>query len=220
MQASMKQLADDVYILEGFPPYAINVYLLGDVLVDAATRFAASRILRRLRGTKCFVARAHACAPRPSGSEPCDLRAAGNSSLVRRRRRRRDGDARRDHGAHAAALALGVGRALWTGPPHPVARRLREGDRVGRSPSSRRPATPPAMSRSGVKRTACWYSATSLPTSISYTGWVMLRDPKRFFTLDPAQNRRSARRLVALEPKLICFGHGPPLRDTGDLSIS
>ena len=37
----MKQLADDVFVLEGFPPYAINVYLLGDVLIDAATRLAA-----------------------------------------------------------------------------------------------------------------------------------------------------------------------------------
>ncbi len=50
MELSMKQLIDDVYILEGFPPYAINVYLLGEVLVDAGTRFAAKRILRRLRG--------------------------------------------------------------------------------------------------------------------------------------------------------------------------
>jgi glyoxylase-like metal-dependent hydrolase (beta-lactamase superfamily II) len=42
----------------------------------------------------------------------------------------------------------------------------------------------------------------------------MLREPERFFSLDPAQNRRSARRLIELEPKLICFGHGPPLRNT------
>jgi len=34
-----------------------------------------------------------------------------------------------------------------------------------------------------------------------------------FFSRDPAQNRRSARRLVELEPKLICFGHGPPMRE-------
>jgi hypothetical protein len=26
-------------------------------------------------------------------------------------------------------------------------------------------------------------------------------------------NRASARRLAALEPSLICFGHGPPLGD-------
>src|SRR5580704_4219474 len=51
----MKQLADDIYVLEGFPPYAINVYLLGDVLIDAATRFASRRILRRLRGRKVSI---------------------------------------------------------------------------------------------------------------------------------------------------------------------
>jgi hydroxyacylglutathione hydrolase len=42
----------------------------------------------------------------------------------------------------------------------------------------------------------------------------MLSEPQRIFTLDPASNRRAARRLIELEPKLICFGHGPPLRDT------
>jgi glyoxylase-like metal-dependent hydrolase (beta-lactamase superfamily II) len=51
----MKQLTDGLYILEGFPPYAINVYLLGEVLVDAATRYAAPRLLRRLRGRKLTV---------------------------------------------------------------------------------------------------------------------------------------------------------------------
>ena len=41
-----------------------------------------------------------------------------------------------------------------------------------------------------------------------------LRDPKPYFTPDPAENRRSARRLAELEPKLVLFGHGAPLRDT------
>ena len=42
----MKQLAEDVYLLRGFPPNVINAYLLGDVLVNAATRQAERRILR------------------------------------------------------------------------------------------------------------------------------------------------------------------------------
>ena len=43
-----------------------------------------------------------------------------------------------------------------------------------------------------------------------------LHQPPGFFTVNPAQNRRSARRILELgiEPKLVCFGHGPPLRDT------
>jgi hydroxyacylglutathione hydrolase len=47
------------------------------------------------------------------------------------------------------------------------------------------------------------------------TGFPGLHDPKPYLTPDPVENRRSARRLAALEPALVVFGHGAPLRDTG-----
>jgi hypothetical protein len=40
-----------------------------------------------------------------------------------------------------------------------------------------------------------------------------LREPPTILTRDPQRNRESARRLAALEPELVLFGHGPPLRD-------
>src|ERR687889_2205297 len=46
----MKELAPGLFQLRGFPPNGINVYLMGDVLVDAATRRAGRRILKQLRG--------------------------------------------------------------------------------------------------------------------------------------------------------------------------
>src|SRR4051812_16183506 len=46
----MRRLTDGLYLLAGFPPFAINVYLMGGVLVDAGTRHAARRILRQARG--------------------------------------------------------------------------------------------------------------------------------------------------------------------------
>jgi glyoxylase-like metal-dependent hydrolase (beta-lactamase superfamily II) len=46
------------------------------------------------------------------------------------------------------------------------------------------------------------------------TGIPGLREPLKIFTPDPARNRESARRLAPLEPRLVVFGHGPPLRDT------
>ena len=33
-------------------------------------------------------------------------------------------------------------------------------------------------------------------------------------------NRESARRIVALEPSLVCFGHGPPLREPAKLAAA
>jgi glyoxylase-like metal-dependent hydrolase (beta-lactamase superfamily II) len=41
-----------------------------------------------------------------------------------------------------------------------------------------------------------------------------MTEPIPLASRDPAQNRASARRLAELEPRLVCFGHGPPLRDT------
>ena len=46
----MKQLAEDVYMLKGFPPNAVNVYVVGDVLIDAATRQAEKRIFKQIEG--------------------------------------------------------------------------------------------------------------------------------------------------------------------------
>jgi hypothetical protein len=46
-----------------------------------------------------------------------------------------------------------------------------------------------------------------------WTGFPMLREPESIFSLNPALNRESARRLAELEPRLACFGHGPPLRN-------
>jgi hydroxyacylglutathione hydrolase len=47
-----------------------------------------------------------------------------------------------------------------------------------------------------------------------FTSRTGLAEPKPYFTPDPARNRESARRLAELEPAVVCFGHGPPLRDT------
>jgi hydroxyacylglutathione hydrolase len=50
-----------------------------------------------------------------------------------------------------------------------------------------------------------------------YTGIPGLHEPKPALTPDPVRNRESARTLAALEPALVCFGHGGPLRDPGKL---
>lgn len=40
-----------------------------------------------------------------------------------------------------------------------------------------------------------------------------LKEPPPVLTLDPHQNRESARKLAALGPRTICFAHGKPIRD-------
>ena len=101
----------------------------------------------------------------------------------------------------------------WLGPPHPVARRLNEGDEV----AGFKVLHVPGHSDGHV---ALWRESDralvvgDVLTNVNMrTGRTELHEPQTFFTPDPARNRESARRLAELEPALVCFGHGPPLRD-------
>jgi len=44
----MQMIAEGVWQLRGFPRDMFNVYLVEDVLIDAGTRWARSRVLRQL----------------------------------------------------------------------------------------------------------------------------------------------------------------------------
>ena len=68
----MRQLADGVWQLRGFPPDGINVYLMEDVLVDAGTRHAGRRILRSSRGASVTAhALTHAHPDHQGADEVC-----------------------------------------------------------------------------------------------------------------------------------------------------
>jgi hydroxyacylglutathione hydrolase len=210
----MKKLADDVYHLRGFPPNAINCYLIGGILIDARTRYAAGSILRQLKGHAVHAhALTHAhpdhqgashvvCEARglPLWCGEADADAVENPRLIGERMSR--------HWLNSM-----IGRN-WTGPAHPVARRLREGDEVGGFAVLEVPGHSAGHVAFWRERDRVLVLGDVLSHMSYVTGLPQLHEPPRIFTPDPALNRRSARRLAALEPALIGFGHGPPLRDT------
>ncbi len=209
----MKQLADDLYVLPGFPPYSINVYLLGTVLVDAATRFDAGRILRRLRGRSITLHALTHAHPDHQGASHALCEALDVPLWCGEA----DSDAMEKPGEIMARmprhwLSGSVGR-LWVGPPHPVSRRLREGDQVGTFTVIETPGHTAGHISFWRETDRILITGDVLCNLNIWNGLVMLREPEAIFTLDPAQNRRSARRFLSLEPRLVCFGHGPPLRD-------
>ncbi len=210
----MKQLADGVWKLAGFPPNAINVYLLEDVLVDASTRYAERRIIRELKGHKLSAhALTHAHPDHQGASHAVcehygvpfwvgerDADAAENPELIGERQP-----------AHFRAQFFA---RTMTGPGHRVDRKLHEGDEV----AGFKVLDVPGHSAGHV---AFWRESDRvlvlgdvLNNMDVLTGIPGLRDPKPFLTPDPAENRRSAKKLGPLEPKLVLFGHGAPLRDT------
>ena len=213
----MRQLADDLFILGGFPPYAINVYLMGDVLVDAGSRHAEKRILRQLRGRTVathVVTHAHAD---HQGSSHAVCEALGlplwcgdlDAAAIE------DGRIRQRMPAHPMNDLIA---RVFPGPPHPVSRRLQEGDEVAGFTVLDTPghsAGHISLWREADRTLICGDVFTNMDT---ITGLPGLHEPKGFFTPDPARNRESMRRLAALRPALVGFGHGRPLRDPDKLA--
>jgi glyoxylase-like metal-dependent hydrolase (beta-lactamase superfamily II) len=212
----VRQLADDLWLLRGFPPHAINVYLAGDVLIDAATRHAGKRILRQIEGREVTAhALTHAHPDHQGASkEVCDKLGIPLWCGAQ------DADAMEQGTIPATQPDHFVNRLIerfWLGPPHAVARRLSEGDEVAGFTVLHVPghsAGHVAYWRESDRALIVGDVIENLSTN---TGLPGLHEPAAIFTPDPKRNRESIRRLVALEPELVCFGHGKPLRDPAKL---
>jgi hydroxyacylglutathione hydrolase len=206
----VKKLADGLYLLRGFPPNAINVYLMGDVLVDAATRHAGRRILRQLRSRRVTAhALTHAHPDHQGASrEVCEALGLPLWCGKRDVHAMESGDfGQPDHVVNRV-----IDRA-WAGPPHPVARPLREGDEVAGFRVLDVPGHSPGHVAYWRETDRVLVLGDVINNVNVLTGIPGLHEPKKIFTVDPSRNRESARRLAALEPALACFGHGPPLRN-------
>ena len=214
----MHQLAEDVYLLGGFPPFAINVYLVGDVLIDAATRQAEGRIERQLsRSNLTAHALTHVHPDHQGASHRiCTDReiplwcGAGDVAAME------------VPGAvtapNAPALITWLQERLWVGPPHPVARALREGDEVAGFTVLQTPGHTAGHVAFWRQSDGVLIAGDVLNTINVMTGIPGLHEPPEMYTVDPATNRDSIRKLAALEPSLMCVGHGPPLRNPAKLA--
>ena len=127
----MIRLADDLEILPGLPPFAFNVYVMGGVVVDAGIRRGARRLLKRLEGRRLSAHALTHAHPDHQGASRAICERFGLPLWCGEA----DAEAAEVDGVmmdrmppHWLSRAVGP---RWAGPPHPVARRLREGDEVG-----------------------------------------------------------------------------------------
>lgn len=208
----MRQLAPGVHVLDGRPRDAFNVHLLEDVVVDAATRHGARRLLPQLRGIPVTAhALTHAHADHQGSSAAlCEALGlplwapAGEADAVR------TGDIG-PLGPVNRITTWQLGH--WAGPGHPVARELREGDEVAGFRVLETPGHSPGHLSYWREADGVLIAGDVLFGRHPITGRPGVHEPPAGFTLDPVANRRAIRRLAALEPRVVGFGHGPALRD-------
>lgn len=209
----MKQLADSVWRLKQFPAPSVNVYLAGNVLIDAGTRWDRRRIFAEIEGREISLLALTHVHPDHQGvaKDVCEARgiplACHTDDVDAMEGRRPIQEAAPNNPFNR------IIKRFWQGPPYEVGRVLEEGDevagfRVVHAPGHARGEV--IFFRDSDRVAICG----DVIRNMSYaTGLPGVKEPPAIFTYDPAENRRSIRKLANLEPSLILPGHGPAVTD-------
>jgi glyoxylase-like metal-dependent hydrolase (beta-lactamase superfamily II) len=209
----VKNLAPGVWRLKEHPAPTINVYLAEDVLIDAGRRWDRKRIFAELEGREISMLALSHVHPDHQGvakdvCEARDVPLACHADDVEAMEGKRPMQE-----AAASNPVNRVIRAIWQGPPYRVDRALQEGDevagfRVIHAPGHCRGAV--IFFRESDRVAICG----DVIRNMSYaTGLPGIKEPPGIFTYDPAENRRSIRKLADLNPSMILPGHGPAVTD-------
>jgi glyoxylase-like metal-dependent hydrolase (beta-lactamase superfamily II) len=207
----MREIAPDVFHLPLTPRNGVNAYLLGDVLVDTGLRTSAKKIEEALGGRELTaIALTHAHGDH-GGSARKLARDLGLPVWV--------GAADREAAETGKVVAKSpydkpglnlIAGAMGNMPSVSIARDLREGDDLtagftvldtpGHSPGH------VSFWRESDRVLICGDVFFNMHLLTTVPG---LRQPPGPFTVDPAQNRESERRVAGLEAATAGFGHGP-----------
>jgi hydroxyacylglutathione hydrolase len=214
----IEPVATDLWRVPLLEPDLVNVYLAGDVLIDSGTRFGWKQLARALDGR---TIRGHAVTHAHFDHQ-------GSSHFVCERYRVPLWCGEGDREAVASgdlSPVLPPGRPLlaWlhrrlAGPAHPVARALVEGDQVGGFTVLETPGHTPGHLAFWREHDGVLILGDVLFHRNPVSRRRGLAEPFRWATYDRAANLLAARRLSALKPRVVCFGHGAPLRDPDALS--
>ncbi len=215
--ATLQPVADDVFAIALTPRSGVNAYLLGDVLVDAGLTFQAGALLKAVQGRPVrALALTHAHLDHAGGA-----RKVATTLGVPYWAGARDAEAASTGRAVIAdtpAPLRGLVQRIADFPGQPVARELHEGDELGAGfVVLDTPGHSPGHVSFWRERDGILVCGDVLNGMHLITSKVGLHTPPDAFTPSVADNRASARRLGALRPAHVLFGHGPVWRDADAL---
>jgi glyoxylase-like metal-dependent hydrolase (beta-lactamase superfamily II) len=212
----MREIADGLFALEmqieGYPAYAIGIHLMGDVLVDAGIHPFAEQILGELEGYDVGAhALTHAHMDHVGASHAvCEALSLPLYAPAAEADNVESGD------FYSLVPDLPQNRQdidVMVGGPHPVSRRLSEGDEVGGFVVIDSPGHSPGHISYWRESDRVLIAGDAMRNWDMVTQEVALQQPLDIHTVDPPRNRASIRKLAALDPLIVCFGHGPALTE-------
>jgi glyoxylase-like metal-dependent hydrolase (beta-lactamase superfamily II) len=213
----MIDLAPGLRLLPSRPAFAFNVYVAGTTIVDAATRHAARRILSAVKDMDISahaVTHGHSDHQGSSAAIVAALKVpfwapAGEAEALR------CGDNTALSNDNAITRWQ---RRNWKGPGVAVDRELRAGDALdGGFVVLETPGHSPGHLSYWREEDRTLIAGDVLFGRHPISGRPGLHEPPARFTPDVARNREQIRRIAALRPALMVFGHGQPWRNADAL---
>jgi glyoxylase-like metal-dependent hydrolase (beta-lactamase superfamily II) len=204
----MRRITDGIWQLDGWPPHAINAWLVDDILFDCRTRWGASRLLADLSGRHLSVIALTHAHPDHWGAAGAICAARTVSVFCHEQ------DADTVSGAVKAGAAgwqFAAGALMWQGPSYPDVTGLREDDVVGDFRVVHTPGHTPGHVIYFRERDRLAVIGDLFNTMGMWLRRRRLSQPPAHTSRDPAGNRRSIRKLLELRPSLVLPGHGPAL---------
>jgi hydroxyacylglutathione hydrolase len=209
----LHELAPGLALARGGPGRSLNVYLLGDTVVDSGVRWSRRRLARQLAGRQLVAhVLTHAHFDHAGSSawlcHTLDVPlwcGAGDAPAIT--------SGRVD--THGSPLVNRLQRTLAPVTAHPVSRILGEGEVVAGFEVLEVPGHSPgalAFWRRRDRVLVCGDVVANFGLSPSRPRLVLA---PAALSSDYQQNRRSAARLAELRPRLACFGHGFAITDPG-----
>lgn len=206
----MINVARDIWRVGALPFWGINAYLVGDVLIDAGTRFETKLFFRELKGIDLkLVALTHVhpdhqgVAHRVCEAFNCPLACHENDQPIM--------EGRVPMGPPSRAIRWSS--KIFSGPSHRVDQLLKDGDAVGEFRVVHAPGHTMGQVMFYRESDRLVIAGDVLANMHFITTRPGLREPPSFFSVDRRMNRTSIRKLAELKPDTVLFGHGPPLRN-------
>ncbi|CDN74006.1 MBL fold metallo-hydrolase [Elizabethkingia anophelis] len=211
----LRQIAPEVFQISLMPRNSINCYIIEDILVDSGIRSSYNTIKKALLKIPVYqhiLTHAHAdhqgCSDQICAEFEIPLLCHPDEVF-----RTETGMVTNDYPAPQHWVAK-LQQKYWAGQGHKVERTIAENDRIGNFQVIETPGHSPGhislfRERDGVL--IIGDAATNMNLLTTATG---LRLPPNIFTSDQQRNIKSLQKLAKLNPAIICFGHGPVMRNT------
>jgi glyoxylase-like metal-dependent hydrolase (beta-lactamase superfamily II) len=210
----MTPVAEDVWQLAVMPRNSINCYVVENYLIDAGVKGSSAKILNSIQHSNITThVLTHAHADHQGSSKAiCDTLNIPLWCSDLEKAQAETGNATMEYTSQKHILTR-FQKTFWAGDGYKVARTIKENDYLGdfcviETPGHSSGHLSFFREKDGILIVGD--VATNMNLITTAEG---LHLPPDLFTKDKEENIKSLKKLAALAPKVLCFGHGPVFKN-------